>query len=114
LGKRLIGAPLFNGKSGGKTGGTLCPPPLQRVVILTRAFESKLYVTLKYLREYRTMDSIAAEYHVREGTVCLSIQWVEDTLKEVGRFKRLLNKSNDEEIKIRDYFKQLCGSALLN
>jgi hypothetical protein len=24
--------------------------------------EEKLYITLKYLREYRTMDSIAAEY----------------------------------------------------
>jgi hypothetical protein len=24
--------------------------------------EDKLYITLKYLREYRTMDSIAAEY----------------------------------------------------
>jgi hypothetical protein len=26
--------------------------------------EDKLYITLKYLREYRTMDSIAAEYGV--------------------------------------------------
>jgi len=42
--------------------------------------EDKLYITLKYLREYRTMDSIAAEYGVCKGTVCLSIQWVEDTL----------------------------------
>jgi hypothetical protein len=48
--------------------------------------EDKLYITLKYLREYRTMDSIAAEYHVCKGTVCLSIQWVEDTLKEDGTF----------------------------
>jgi hypothetical protein len=45
--------------------------------------EDKLYITLKYLREYRTMDSIAAEYGVCKGTVC---QWVEDTLTEDGTF----------------------------
>src|SRR5215470_9196645 len=48
--------------------------------------EDKLYVTLKYLREYRTMDSIAAEYSVCKGTVCLAIQWVEDTLVRDGTF----------------------------
>jgi len=48
--------------------------------------EDKLYVTLKYLREYRTMDSIAAEYGVCKGTVCLAIQWVEDTLAKDGEF----------------------------
>jgi hypothetical protein len=48
--------------------------------------EDKLYITLKYLREYRTMDSIAAEYGVCKGTVCLSIQWVEDTLAGDGAF----------------------------
>jgi hypothetical protein len=48
--------------------------------------EDKLCITLKYLREYRTMDSIAAEYGVCKGTVCLSIQWVEDTLVEDGTF----------------------------
>ena len=59
-------------KSGGK------PPTLTP--------EDKLYVTLKYLREYRTMDSIAAEYGVCKGTICLSIQWVEDTLEKDGTF----------------------------
>jgi hypothetical protein len=48
--------------------------------------KDKLDITLKYLREYRTMDSIAAEYGVCKGTVCLSIQWVEDTLTEDGTF----------------------------
>jgi hypothetical protein len=48
--------------------------------------EDKLYITLKYLREYRTMYSIAAEYGVCKGTVCLSIQWVEDTLAGDGTF----------------------------
>jgi len=48
--------------------------------------EDKLYVALKYLREYRTMDSIAAEYGVCKGTVCLAIQWVEDILVKDGMF----------------------------
>jgi hypothetical protein len=46
--------------------------------------EDKLCIALKYLREYRTMDSIAAEYKVCKGTVCLAIQWVEDTLAKGG------------------------------
>jgi hypothetical protein len=54
--------PLYT--SGGK------PPKLKP--------EDKRYSTLKYLRQYRTMDRIAAEYNVCKGTVCLSIQWVED------------------------------------
>jgi hypothetical protein len=61
--------------------------------------EDKLYITLKYLREYRTMDSIAAEYGVCKGTVCLSIQWVEDTLVKDGTFalpgKRVLKRKSD-------------------
>jgi hypothetical protein len=32
------------------------------------------------------MDSIAAEYGVCKGTVCLAIQWVEDTLVKDGAF----------------------------
>jgi hypothetical protein len=61
--------------------------------------ENKLYITLKYLREYRTMDSIAAEYGVCKATVCLAIQWVEDTLVADGTFalpgkKVLKRKSN--------------------
>jgi hypothetical protein len=48
--------------------------------------EDKLYMTLKYLEEYRTMDRIAAEYGVCKGTVCLAIQWVEDTLVKDGTF----------------------------
>ena len=60
--------------------------------------EDKLYVTLKYLREYRTMDSIAAEYGVCKGTVCLSVQWVEDTLVKDGTFalpeKRVLKRKS--------------------
>jgi hypothetical protein len=33
------------------------------------AVKDKLDITLKYLREYRTMDSIAAEYGVCKGTI---------------------------------------------
>jgi hypothetical protein len=42
------------------------------------------------------MDSIAAEYGVCKGTICLSIQWVEDTLVKDGTFalpgKRVLKR----------------------
>jgi hypothetical protein len=61
--------------------------------------ETKLYITLKYLREYRTMDSIAAEYGVCKGTVCLAIQWVEDTLVKDGTFalpgKKVLKRKSE-------------------
>lgn len=50
------------------------------------AVEDKLFITLKYLREYRTMDSTAAEYGVCKGSVCLAIQRAEDTLAEEGTF----------------------------
>jgi hypothetical protein len=60
--------------------------------------KDKLSITLIYLREYRTMDSIAAEYGVCKGTVCLSIQWVEDTLIEDGTFtlpgKKILKRKS--------------------
>jgi hypothetical protein len=69
--------------------------------------EDKLYVTLKYLREYRTMDSIAAEYGVCKGTVCLAIKWVEDTLTKDATFalpgkKALKRKSASIEYIIVD------------
>jgi hypothetical protein len=66
--------------------------------------EDKLYIALKHLREYRSMDSIGAEYGISKGTVCLVIQWVKSTLvkdgvfalpgkKKLKKFKGLLNKS---------------------
>jgi hypothetical protein len=73
-------------KNGGK------PPKL--------TVEGKLYITLKYLREYRMMDSIAAEYGVCKGTICLSIQWVEDTLVQDGTFALPGKKSTETEIGI--------------
>jgi hypothetical protein len=47
----------------------------------------KLTVTLKYLREYRTMESIGADYGVSKSTVCETIQWVENTLAKDKAFK---------------------------
>src|SRR5215510_15066636 len=49
--------------------------------------EQKLYITLTYLREYRTMEHIGWDYGVSKSTVCESIQWVENTLVKDGRFK---------------------------
>jgi hypothetical protein len=49
--------------------------------------EDKLYATLKYLREYRTMESIGGDYGVSKSTICESIQWVENTLTKDGTFK---------------------------
>jgi len=49
--------------------------------------EDKLYATLKYLREYRTMEHIGGDYGVSKSTICESIQWVENTLAGNGTFK---------------------------
>jgi hypothetical protein len=53
------------------------------------------------------MDSIAAEYGVCKGTVCLSIQWVEDRLAAEGTFalpgkKKLKRKSDSIQYVIVD------------
>ena len=73
-----------------KLGGS--PPKLM--------VEDKLTITLKYLREYRTMESIAADYSVSKSTVCESIQWVENTLAEDKTFKlpgkKVLKKASDD------------------
>ena len=60
-----------------KLGGS--PPKL--------SVKDKLTATLKYLREYRTMEHIGGDYGVSKSTVCESIQWVENTLKKDGTFK---------------------------
>ena len=49
--------------------------------------QDKLMVTLKYYREYRTMESIGADYSVSKSTICESIQWVENTLEKDKTFK---------------------------
>jgi len=60
--------------------------------------EDKLYATLKYLREYRTMEHIGGDYGVSKSTICESIQWVENTLRQDGTFelpgKKVLKKAS--------------------
>jgi len=72
-----------------KAGGS---PPKPEV-------RDKLTVTLKYYREYRTMESIGAEYGVSKSTICESIQWVENTLAKDKTFKppgkKVLKKASD-------------------
>jgi hypothetical protein len=72
-----------------KVGGA--PPKL--------TVKDKLTLALKYLREYRTMESIGAEYGVRKSTVCESIQWVENTLAKDKTFKlpgkKVLKEASD-------------------
>ena len=47
----------------------------------------KLLITLKYYREYTTMESIADDYDCSKSCVCRSIHWVEDVLSADGRFQ---------------------------
>ena len=60
-----------------KVGGR--PPKL--------SIQDKLFVTLKYLREYRTMESIGAEYGIAKSRICETIQWVENTLAKDKTFR---------------------------
>jgi predicted DNA-binding protein YlxM (UPF0122 family) len=66
----------------------------------------KLLITLKYYREYTTMESIADDYHCSKSTVCRSITWVEDTLSADGRFqlpgkKALEAKESEKQKEVR-------------
>jgi hypothetical protein len=47
----------------------------------------KLTIALKYLREYRTMESVGADHGVSKSTVFEAIQWVENTLAQDKTFK---------------------------
>ncbi len=64
----------------------------------------KLLITLKYYREYVTMESIADDYHCAKSSVCRSIHWVEDTLSADGRFqlpgKKALENTSPKEVAI--------------
>jgi len=57
----------------------------------------KLLITLKYYREYVTMESIADDYDCSKSAVCRSIHWVEDTLSADGRFQLPGKKALQEE-----------------
>jgi hypothetical protein len=76
-----------------KKGGS--PPKL--------SVKDKLMVTLKYLREYRTMEHIGYDYGVSKSTVCESIQWVESTLKEDGTFKLPGKKALKEAPSVNEF-----------
>ena len=47
----------------------------------------KLFITLKYYREYMTLESIANDYDCSKSSVWRSIHWVEDVLSADGRFQ---------------------------
>lgn len=49
--------------------------------------EDKLYITLKYLREYRTMESVGGDCGVGRSAVCESTQRVEDDLAKDKTFR---------------------------
>ncbi len=55
------------------------PPKLSRA--------DQLLMTLMYWREYRTEFHIGITYGVSEGTVCRTIQKVEDVLMKSGEFR---------------------------
>ena len=44
------------------------------------SIEDLLFVTLEYLREYRTYAHIAASYDISESNLYRGFRWVEDTL----------------------------------
>ncbi|MDR2602160.1 MAG: hypothetical protein LBC53_06885 [Spirochaetaceae bacterium] len=51
------------------------------------AIEDKLYITLKYPREYRTMESIGGDYGLGKSAVCETMQRVEDALIKDKSFR---------------------------
>jgi predicted DNA-binding protein YlxM (UPF0122 family) len=72
--------------------------------------EDKLYITLKHLREYRTMKSIGADYDISRNAVCDTIQWVEYTLAKDKTFripdkKALKRKTSSNEYIVVDVTK---------
>lgn len=50
------------------------------------AIEDRLFMTLEYLREYRTYFHIARSYGISESSCYRNIRWVEDTLIKDGQF----------------------------
>ena len=68
--------------------------------------EDKLFLTLKYLRQYITQLELAYEFEVGEATVHDTIVWVEDTLVKSGKFslpgKKALLEDNEIEVILVD------------
>jgi hypothetical protein len=65
--------------------------------------EDKLFIVLKYLREYRTMESIGADYQVCKSTVSETVRWVEDALRKAPDFKLPGKKVLKEETSSIEY-----------
>ena len=63
----------------------------------TLTVSDKLLITLKYYREYVTMESIADDYDCDTSSVCRSIHWVEDVLSADSRFQLPGKKALQEE-----------------
>ena len=68
--------------------------------------EDKLFLTLKYLRQYITQLELSYEFEVGEATVHDTIVWVEDTLVKSGKFnlpgKKALHEENEIEVILVD------------
>ena len=68
--------------------------------------EDKLFLTLKYMRQYITQKELAFEFDVGEATVHDIITWVEDTLVKCGKFslpgKKILLEDNKIEVILVD------------
>lgn len=62
--------------------------------------EDRLFMTLEYLREYRTYFHISRSYGISESSCYRNIRWVEDTLIKDGQFslpgRKALFKSDVE------------------
>jgi predicted DNA-binding protein YlxM (UPF0122 family) len=70
---------------------------------LKLSVEDKLMITLKYLRDYRTMEHIGYDYGVSKSTICESIKWVENRLKKDSAFKLPGKKVFKETTRSIDY-----------
>ena len=62
--------------------------------------KDQLFVTLEYIREYRTYFHIGKSYDISESTVYKTVRWVEDTLIKHPAFalpgrKELINNNYD-------------------
>jgi hypothetical protein len=77
--------------------------------------KDKPCIDLKYLKDYRAMDSIAAEYGVCKGMFCLAIQWSEVTPVKDSAFtlpvKKTLNRKSDSIRYIKVYKEGIGNSA---
>jgi len=69
--------------------------------------EDRLFMTLEYLREYRTYFHISRSYGISESSCYRNIRWVEDTLIKDGQFslpgrKPLLKSDVEYEVVLID------------